>query len=361
MATVQSVLERCDPAFLDLYGDPEQSEYVEADRMLLQLIDNRRIKKVLWRQMSVFDSMLSDLEGSDSLQQLLTQSFPPKPDSKACSRWKALKAETRLVEEEIEVLIDGLLTREEQIVSKRLRLVHLVKELTEKKHQSKKLEMALQKSYNALHVCDGQLAILKAESEAAVNFLDKWQKVAEELRGCTSATKDLMQTKLLQSNQSELVVEQRPLLAGGQVSNDLLPLKLSITWCPDDRFKLQVNQGKAGLEENCMKGRLSELPAAMLEVRQRYSSQGDMLGEIQTLHSSFAIDWRPAQKLLVYLKSASVVCSLEVEEGYPRTGHACLVSIRRDAQPIDTSMLQPPKKKMSLTEWLVFLSTSPLV
>jgi hypothetical protein len=53
-------------------------------------------------------------------------------DSKACSRWKALKAETRLVEEEIEVLIDGLLTREEQIVSKRLRLVHLVKELTEK-------------------------------------------------------------------------------------------------------------------------------------------------------------------------------------------------------------------------------------
>jgi hypothetical protein len=52
--------------------------------------------------------------------------------------------------------------------------------ITQQKHQSKKLEMALQKSYNALHVCDGQLAILKAESEAAVNFLDKWQKVAEE-------------------------------------------------------------------------------------------------------------------------------------------------------------------------------------
>jgi hypothetical protein len=50
-------------------------------------------------------------------------------------------------------------------------------------------------------------------------------------------------------------------------------------------ISLQVNQGKAGLEENCMKGRLSELPAAMLEVRQCYSSQGDMLGEIQTLHS----------------------------------------------------------------------------
>jgi len=55
---------------------------------------------------------------------------------------------------------------------------------------------------------------------------------------------------------------------------------------------------------------------------------------------SFAIDWRPAQKSLVFLKSASVVCSLEVEEGYPRAGRARLGSIRRDAQPIDTSVLQ---------------------
>ena len=65
---------------------------------------------------------------------------------------------------------------------------------------------------------------------------------------------------------------------------------------------------------------------------------------IHLFFCSFAIDWRPAQKLLVYLKTASVVCSLEVEEGYPRTGHVCLVSIRRDAQPIDTSMLQVPFK-----------------
>ena len=40
--------------------------------------------------------------------------------------------------------------------------------------------MALQKSHNALHVCDSQLASLKAESEATVNCLEKWQKVAEE-------------------------------------------------------------------------------------------------------------------------------------------------------------------------------------
>ena len=53
-------------------------------------------------------------------------------DSKARSRWKALKAETRLGVEEMEVLIGGLQTRAEQIISKRLRLVQLVKELKEK-------------------------------------------------------------------------------------------------------------------------------------------------------------------------------------------------------------------------------------
>lgn len=57
---------------------------------------------------------------------------------------------------------------------------------------------------------------------------------------------------------------------------------------------------------------------------------------------SFAIDWRPAQRMLVYLKSASLVCSLEVEEGYPSKGRARLGSIRREAQLIDTSVLQVP-------------------
>ncbi|KAJ3600489.1 hypothetical protein NHX12_031470 [Muraenolepis orangiensis] len=361
MATVQSVLERCDPAHLDLYSYREQSDYVEADRMLLHLMDSRRIQKVLWRQMSVLDSMMSLLEELDSSQQLLTRPSPQHPVNTARSRWKALKVETRVGVEETEVMIGGLQARAEQIASKRLRLVQLVQELEEKKQKSKQLEIALQKSHNALHACDGQLTSLKAESEAAANCLGKWQKRADELQGYVSATQDVMETKLLPVNRYELVVEQRPTLCGSQISSELEPLKLSVSWCRDDLFKLQVNQDKAGLEEDCMKGRLSELSTALLEVMQRYTSQGDMLAEIWTLHSSFAIDWRPAQKLLVYLKSASVVCSLEVEEGYPSRGRALLGSVRRDGQPVDTATLQAPKGNLSLTEWLVFLSSSSLI
>ena len=40
--------------------------------------------------------------------------------------------------------------------------------------------MALQKAHKALHACNGQLASVKAEAEAAVNCLGRWQKIADE-------------------------------------------------------------------------------------------------------------------------------------------------------------------------------------
>lgn len=58
---------------------------------------------------------------------------------------------------------------------------------------------------------------------------------------------------------------------------------------------------------------------------------------------SFAIDWRPAQRRLLYLKSAALVCHLEVEEGYPSSGPARLVSVQRNGQAVNTSGLKVPE------------------
>ncbi|TNM97127.1 hypothetical protein fugu_015283 [Takifugu bimaculatus] len=93
-------------------------------------------------------------------------------------------------------------------------------------------------------------------------------------------------------------------------------------------------------------GRRTELSTALLEVMQRYLSQFQLLSEIQGLRSSFAIDWRPAQRLLLYLKSAALVCHLEVEEGYPSTGRARLVSVQRNGQAVNTS---------GLKQWVVLI------
>ncbi|CAJ1075481.1 uncharacterized protein si:dkey-225f5.4 [Xyrichtys novacula] len=361
MADVRAVLRRCDPALLDPCGDQEQPDCAEAARMLLYLTDSRRVQKVLWRQLFVLDSMVSLLEGLESAQQLLTTPCPPQPDGGARGRWKALKADSRLGVEETETLLGALQERIQQILERRHKLTQLVQHLHSKRQQHEQLLEALQTAQTALESCDHQLSRLKVESEAVLSRMISWQQHTDELQEYVSNVQDVMQINLLSFNQSELCVELRPRPSSDQSSNELEPLKLSVTWCHNDRFRLQVNEGTAGLVEDCRSGRRSELGAALLEVMQCYVGQFELLSEIQGLRSSFAIDWRPAQRLLVYLKTALLVCHLEVEEGYPSSGRAHLLSVRRDGQPVDISGLKPYKSDLSLTDWLVFLCSSPLL
>ncbi|XP_052408948.1 uncharacterized protein si:dkey-225f5.4 [Carassius gibelio] len=75
----------------------------------------------------------------------------------------------------------------------------------------------------------------------------------------------------------------------------------------------------------------------------------------------FAIDWCPAEKLLIFLKTATTVCHLRVEEGYPSHGRAALLSVRKDGSLLDITHLQPPVQHPVLTEWLEFLSSNPII
>ena len=121
-----------------------------------------------------------------------------------------------------------------------------------------------------------------------------------------------MQINLLSFNQSELCVELRPRPSSDQSSNELEPLKLSVTWSHNDRFSLQVttpdliklinrlseqlikknkrvcvqvDEGTAGLVEDSVSGRRCELSAALLDVLQCYMGQFELLSEIQGLRS----------------------------------------------------------------------------
>ncbi|XP_008285804.1 uncharacterized protein LOC103361491 [Stegastes partitus] len=338
-----------------------EPDCTEAARMVLNLTESRRVQKVLWRQVFVLDSMMSLLEGLESVQQLMTQSCLPQPESGARGRWKALKADSRSGLEETEVLLRSLQDRVQQIHNRRNTLTQLVQQLHSKKQQREQLEESLQKAQDALQSCDHQLSLLRAESENVLGQLIGWQQLRDELQTHLSAVQDVMQINLLTFSQSELCVELRPRPSCTLSSNELEPLKLSVTWSHDDRFRLQVSDGTAGLVEDCLSGRRVELSTALLEVMQCYVGQAELLSEIQALRSSFPIDWRPAQRLLIYLKTASLVCHLEVEEGYPSSGKARLLSVQRDGQPLDTSGLKPPNTGLSLTNWLVFLSSSSFI
>ncbi|XP_041736733.2 uncharacterized protein si:dkey-225f5.4 [Coregonus clupeaformis] len=330
--------------------------------MVPYLTESRSKQKMLGRQLFVLDDMMQLLERLESTDQLLNEPCPPNPGNEAHRRWKALKSEYKEGVQEVETLISTLQDRMDKLHHKRNRLTHLVTALEKKKELSLQMGEALQRAHNALRVCEGQLAQLRAETDASLDRLADWQHLREALQGYVEETRGVMQCRLLSVGSSELCVELRPHSCGSSSSSGQLePLRLTVTWSPDDHFHLQVYQGTAGLLEESIKGHLSHLSAALLEVMQCYTSQREMLAEIQALHSRFAIDWRPGQRLLVFLKTASRVCNLGVEEGYPSKGTATLISVHRDGELVDNAVLQPPQKTPSLTEWLELLSSSPYI
>ncbi|XP_029998235.1 uncharacterized protein LOC115424953 [Sphaeramia orbicularis] len=267
--------------------------------------------------------------------------MPPHPGGGARGRWKSLKVQNRSGLEETEALLRIQLDQVDQIQTRRQTLTQLIDQLNQQRRQCDHLGESLQKAQNALQSCDHQLAQIRAELEAVSNQLINWQRIRDELQRCVSAAQDVMHINLLSFDQSQLCVALRPRPSSHLSTNQLEPLKLSVTWSHDDRFHLEVGGELSGLVEGCSTGGRGQLSAALLNVL-----------------SSFAIDWRASQRLLVYLKSASLVYHLEVGEGYPRSGRVRLRSVRRDGLALDSSGLQPGRPDASLTEWLVLLSAS---
>ncbi|XP_037332403.2 uncharacterized protein si:dkey-225f5.4 [Pungitius pungitius] len=360
MAEAQAVLRRCDPALLGSLRDSEPC-VSEAAGMVPYLTDRRQVQKVLGRQLFVVDSMMSLLEGLQSAQNLVTQPCPTQPGGVARSRWRCLRADSRSVTEETETLLRTLQDKIQQIHSRRHTLTQLIQHLHNKKEQYEQLDESLLKAYNAQQSCDHQLSQLRPELAVALGQVTSWQRIRDELQGYVSAVQDVMQINLLSFNQSELCLELRPRPFPDIVSNEPETLKLSITWSHNDRFTMQVTEGPAGLVEEGLWCRRSELSSTLLEVMQRYLTQFHLLSEIQRLRSSFAIDWHPAQRLLVYLKKALLVCHLEVEDGYSTRGQTRLLSVRRDGQALEISGLKPLESDLTLTGWLEFLSVHPLL
>ncbi|XP_051934087.1 uncharacterized protein si:dkey-225f5.4 [Hippocampus zosterae] len=357
--SVQNVLQRCDPTLSALCDSGEELD--PAGEKLLFLQDRRRVQKVGWRQLFVLDSMMCELERVQSAQQLLTQPCPPQSEGEARGHWKALKVESRTTAEHTEELVNTL---QKDIIDKRHKVKQLLQQLQAKKQQREDLQASVKEAQKALQTRDGQLTRLMAELEAELGQVDVWQHCREALQSYVAAVQEVAHVTLLSFNQSQVSLELRPHTPANTklAFNELEPLKLSIIWSQDDHFTLQIDPESLAkhLQED-VSGRPAELSAALVEVMENYVGQADLLAEIQSLRSSFAIDWCPAQRVLVYLKSASILCHLEVQEGYPNGGAVRLRDVQRDGQPLNTDALQPRNPDGSLTDWLVFLCTNPLI
>ncbi|XP_035253166.1 uncharacterized protein si:dkey-225f5.4 isoform X2 [Anguilla rostrata] len=346
--------------------------------MVPYLTDSRKKLKMTQLQLSVLDRMLLLLESAQP-PHLLDGS--PVPDTGADTRacLGALKSAYAEGVERVEGLIAALLDRMDQAGRKKEQLQQLLcalerkkeeleeqqrmkekKDVKEEKLSSLKLqelEESLLASQRALHLTERRISELVAQTDAYLTSLDSWTLLRDGLQRSVQATLGLTGYKLLWAGPLELCVELVPQVHRPDLAN-LRPLPLTLTWTPDGLFNIQ-SQEAAGILDGALQGPLSQVSSTLQEVCQRYLSQGEMLAEIQEMHSRFAIDWRPAQRLLVFLKSASVVCHLSVGEGYPSRGRASLVSIRGEKGPLNIDALQAPQVNPSLSEWLEFLSSCP--
>ncbi|XP_055079402.1 uncharacterized protein si:dkey-225f5.4 isoform X1 [Periophthalmus magnuspinnatus] len=383
MAVTQAraLVQSCDPQLLDAYGD---SESAVASRMVLFLRDSRRVHKVLWRQLFVLDSMVSLMEELKSVQQLLTMPCPTPPDGGARGRWKALKIQYKTSLEETENLLKTQLQKIQQINERRERIGELLHTLHKQGTHREALQASLLTAHDALRQSDVQLQQLLAEAEVTAGHMVDWERIRDDLQVEVSLVQDMMKMKLVSLSPSELSLEISPGLdpcsspgpgsdpasnpgldpgsdLGSEPGPDLDsdPLRITVKWGPDDTFTLQVSE-VWGLGD-CSSGSRSGLRSVLLELLQRFQGQAELLTEIQALRHSFAIDWRPTQRCLVFLKSATVVCELQVEEGYPRKGGVRLQSVQRDGARHDITGIQNQEKKLSLTQWLLLLSSSPQV
>ncbi|XP_072298905.1 uncharacterized protein [Eucyclogobius newberryi] len=362
-ARVRALLQSCDPQLLGVCGDSEQTDSVDASRMVLFLTDSRRVQKVLWRQLFVLDSVVSLMEELKSARQLLTLPCPAPPDGGARGRWKALKLQYKASLEETENLLRTQLQKIQQIHERRERLSQLLQTLHKQGARRDQLQAARTTAHDALRQSERQLQQLRAEAEVVAGHMVDWERIRDDLQMEVSLVQELMKMKLLSLGPSELSLEISPSSDPGSETGsglDLDPLRLRVKWDQNDTFTLEVGEEACGLLDSAS-GSWTDLGSVLLEVLQNYNGQAELLTEIQALRSSFAIDWRPSQRCLVFLKSASVVCELQVEEGYPRSGCVRLLCVQREGAREQSTELQSQEKKMSLTQWLLLLSSSPQV
>ncbi|KAI1884191.1 hypothetical protein AGOR_G00223890 [Albula goreensis] len=383
MATerAQLLLSWLEDAQKDIFNSAEQDvgeAELTAAVMVPYLTDSRKKLKMTQLQLCVLDQMLLLLEKLES-PDLLNSPSVPDTGADIQAHLKGLKSTYSEGVQRVQECITALQDRMELAGQKKEHLEKLLcclerkkEELKEKQRIKEKrdikkeklnsaklqeLEESLLAGQRALHLSEQRISKLMTETDTCLASLDSWTLLRDGLQQSLQATLGLTGYKLLWVGPQQLSVELLPQVHRPDLVN-LKPLSLSLTWGSDGLFRIQ-SQGAGEILNEYQQGPLAHLSATLHEITQRYLSQGEMLAEIQELHSRFAIDWRPAQRLLVFLKSASVVCHLNVGEGYPSRGHATLLSVRGEREPLNITALQPPQTNPSLTEWLEFLTGCP--
>ncbi|XP_058859203.1 uncharacterized protein si:dkey-225f5.4 isoform X1 [Acipenser ruthenus] len=373
MFSAGSLLERCDGAAVSPHSVPDKHDKIEV--LLGYFVESCRKNQLLCRQLHVLDSLLSVLETMDP------QNLDPDPqDFRAGEKemhgvWKGLKRQFQEERQQNEALIAVALEKGRRLQEARGALEELLHKLELKKakfeenqqsqmakqqqdkdraqcflQRREELEAALEQGRRNLQRCDENILQLKQEVQ---DMQKQFGQGTRELDRTLELFRELQGVGILSLSEEGITVQLR-------AASHTEPLHVSLHWRGDETLHVQMSSAGAGLcEAMLLREPLGDVKSVILEALHCYSSQASLLSDIQGLQGRFAIDWHAADRRLLFLKSASVVCTLAVEEGFPSRGQVQLVSVQGKAQPVHAASLRPPQPNPSLLDWLEFLDSSP--
>ncbi|XP_048416638.1 uncharacterized protein si:dkey-225f5.4 [Stegostoma tigrinum] len=354
----------------------------EGAAVVQHAIGFRRNQKMMFRQLktcALFLDMVKN-NGVKEIKESVQQDVQKKLNETR-QKWKSLKAECRVQDEELQNISTILwkfqaLETKQQALREAVQLYEVKKLQLEEALQQKKLQLQeerkltlaeeknkIEQAIEECSLCISRTHILIQQAEQAIRLLTKEGTRSDGVCPCdfhklsqfyeTVRNQSGMKLLSVTENQITLQFDPQALI----LKTQLTPLVLTVTWTTDRRVKLESNCAFLDLSEMDA----DDLPNLTAEIWKRYMSQAELWGEIQHLQNRYAIDWLEDERKLKFLQliagsSSNVVCTLYVEYGYPGNGEVKLSSIQENNKPIDT-VIKPPQAKPSLSDWLEYLNT----
>ncbi|XP_060704870.1 uncharacterized protein si:dkey-225f5.4 [Hemiscyllium ocellatum] len=376
----------------DLLKEAEAVRRIHADNESLSeegaavvqhAIGFRRNQKMMFRQLKTCALFLDIVKNNDAkeIKESNQQQDIQKKLNEMRQKWKSLKAECRVQDEELQNISTILwkfqaLEAKQQALREAMKLYEAKKQQLEEALQQRKLQLQeerkltlaeekikIQQAIEECSLCISRCHTSIQQAEQAIQLLAKEGAFNEGVHPCDfHALSQFYETVRKQSGMKVLSVAENQIVLqfDPQVlipNTQLSPLVLTVTWTTDRRVKLETNCAFLDLCEMDT----VDLPNLTAEIWKRYMSQAELWGEIQQLQNRYAIDWLEDERKLKFLQliagsSSNIVCTLYIEHGYPGNGEVKLSSIQENNKPIDT-VIKPPQDKPSLSNWLEYLNT----
>ncbi|XP_063792087.1 ZW10 interactor [Pseudophryne corroboree] len=349
-------------SWLDVRQKADGDAEVPAKVLVDYSVERSKKQKMLCGQLQVLRFMLEFLRDADSVSwedtipELLSREVEEVKE-----KWKALKCEYQEKVTDVVDVLPQLLDRIQLLQEKRRQLEQSLqryqsqKEVAEMKAKEKlqHLQEVVEKQRLVVEKCQGQILELKEELQRLEQSADSWIQAVSRDSTHLGLLRSLSGVSLVSIGGKELVLD-----VSADEKTEIPPLRVTLHGTAEGKFQVETDSSVPSLPADLQHVSSSHITPVILELQSWYRSNTRLLKELGELQQRFALDWIPAEQMLIVLKGGKQF-RLLIEPGYPLSGSIRLVSVT-GAEPYTVpENFKPPVESPSLSEWLEYLHDSP--